>query len=124
MQQNMREPPYVLDASRRKVVLETICEVSRHRGWQLLACHIRTTHIHVVVTADADPEKVMSDFKAYASRRLKEKLGEAADCKRWTQHGSTRYLWTDDSVSGAVEYVVTGQGEALEVFDGRDTFRS
>jgi hypothetical protein len=85
MHQNMSEPPYLLDAARRNVVLETIQEVSRHRNWRLLACHVRTTHAHSVVVADARPEKVMSDFKAYASRRLKERLGEPADAKRWTQ---------------------------------------
>jgi REP element-mobilizing transposase RayT len=119
MQHNMREAFYLLDASRRNVVLETIREVARHRGWRLLACHVRTNHVHLVVTANAKPEKVMSDFKAYASRRLKERLGEVADCKRWTQHGSTRYLWKEEQVAAAVEYSLTGQGEPFAVFDGR-----
>src|SRR4029077_7491489 len=74
MQVNMREQPYLLDDARRTVVLETIQEVTRHRDCGPLACHVRTTHVHVVVTADAKPEKVMSDLKAYASRRLKERL--------------------------------------------------
>jgi hypothetical protein len=119
MQVNMREQPYLLDDARRTVVLETIQEVTRHRGWRPLACHVRTTHVHVVVTADAKPEKVMSDLKAYASRRLKERLREPADCKRWTQHGSTRYLWRDEQVAGAVEYTLNGQGIPLACFDGR-----
>lgn len=59
----------------------------------------------------------MSDFKAYASRRLKERLQEVADCKRWAQHGSTRYLWTEEEVAAAVEYVLNGQGEPMEVYD-------
>ncbi len=112
----MREPPYLLDADRRAVVLETILEVARHRRWAVRACHVRTTHVHVIVTADAVPEKVMIDFKAYASRRLKERLGEPADCKRWTQHGSTRYLWNEEQVAEKVEYVRHGQGEPLAVY--------
>jgi REP element-mobilizing transposase RayT len=119
MRSNLREPPYLLDAARRAIVLDTIREVAQHRHWRLLACHVRTNHVHILVTADCRPEKVMSDFKAYASRRLKERLGEAADCKRWTQHGSTRYLWTEEHVAAEVEYVVKGQGEAMAVFDGR-----
>jgi len=119
MRSNMREPPYLLGEKRRAVVLETIQEVAHYRRWQLLACHVRTTHVHVIVTADAKPEKVMSDFKTYASRKLKERLEEAADCKRWTQHGSTRYLWTEQEVAEKVEYVVNGQGERQAVFDGR-----
>ena len=119
MRGNMREAPYLLDDHRRPVVLETIQEVARHRRWQLHACHVRTNHVHIVVAADAKPEKVMSDFKAYASRRLKERLGESADCKRWTQHGSTRYLWNEEQLSAAVEYTVHGQGAPLIVIDGR-----
>src|ERR1043165_3399360 len=120
MHANMRESPYLLDEKRRAVVLETIQEVARHRHWQILACHVRTTHVHVIVTAHAKPEKGMSDVKAYASRRLKERLGESADCKRWTQHGSTRYLWTEEAVAEKVEYVVNGQGGPQAVFDGRE----
>jgi len=116
---NLRESPYLLNETRRTVVLDTIREVAQYRRWQIHAAHVRTTHVHIVVTAEAKPEKVMSDFKAYASRRLKERLSEPADCKRWTQHGSTRYLWTEESVGVAIEYTLNGQGEPLAVFDGR-----
>jgi hypothetical protein len=36
--------------------------------------------------------------------------------KRWTRHGSTRYLWKPEQVSAAVQYVVQKQGEAMHVF--------
>jgi REP element-mobilizing transposase RayT len=116
---NMREPTYLLDADRRTVVLQTILEVAQHRRWTVWACHIRTTHVHIIVTAATKPEKVMTDFKAYASRRLKERLMEPADCKRWTQHGSTRYLWNEEQVATKIEYVLNGQGEPMAVYDGR-----
>src|SRR5262245_51379061 len=115
----MNQPPYLLDAPRREIVLRTLREVAAHRGWRLWAVHVRSNHVHVVVTADATPEKVMSDLKAYASRRLKEHFTETVDRKRWTQHGSTRYLWTEPEVAAASEYVVTGQGESMAVHDER-----
>jgi len=31
-------------------------------------------------------------------------------------HGSTRWLWRDEDVKSAMEYVVEEQGEAMEVF--------
>lgn len=117
---NMREEPYLLGADRRAVVLDTIQEVARHRGWTVWASHVRSTHVHVIVTADAKPEKVMSDFKAYASRRLKERLAEPPDCKRWTQHGSTRYLWNEEQVRSQIEYVLDGQGTPMALHDGRN----
>src|SRR5262245_42903381 len=89
-QQRLRQEPYFLDEARRSVVLRTIREVAAHRGWKLWAVHVRTNHVHIVLTAASKPEKVMADFKAWASRRLREACGESADRDRWTQHGSTR----------------------------------
>jgi REP element-mobilizing transposase RayT len=117
--QTLAEEPYVLDARGRDVVLRTLVEVARHRRWKLWAAHVRTNHVHVVVSAEARPEKVMADFKAYASRRLKEDANERADRTRWTQHGSTMYLWTPEQVAARVAYVVAGQGEAMAVHDAR-----
>lgn len=115
----MRQDPYLLDELRRSVVLRTIREVAQHRKWRLWAVHVRTNHVHIIVTASARPEKLMSDFKAWASRRLRESFGESADRDRWTQHGSTKYLFDDASVEEKISYVVDGQGTQMACFDGR-----
>ena len=73
-------------------------EVCRYRRWTLLAAHVRTEHVHVVVQAEATPERVLNDFKVYASRRLSEAGFENSERKRWTRHGSTRYLWKREQV--------------------------
>jgi REP element-mobilizing transposase RayT len=117
--EGLGQSEYRSDTVRRDLVLRTIMEVARHRGWRVWAVHVRTNHVHVVVTAAASPEKVMSDFKAWASRRLREAFQEDADRNRWTQHGSTRYLWTDAAVAEKVEYVVDKQGAAMAVYDSR-----
>src|SRR6266700_977813 len=54
----MRQEPYILDEPTRTVVLRTIREVAAQRGWKLWAVHVRTNHVHIVVTAAAKPEKV------------------------------------------------------------------
>src|SRR2546421_8326822 len=46
----MRESAYLLTPERREVVLRTIVEVAKHRSWIVWACHVRSTHVHVVVT--------------------------------------------------------------------------
>lgn len=114
----MNQAAYVLDQPRRAVVLNTILEVSRHRDWKLWAVHVRSNHVHLIVTADATPEKVMIDFKAWCSRRLREAFLEPSERNRWTQHGSTRYLNTEASFHGAVAYVLQEQGTPMEVYDG------
>ena len=107
----MKQAPYIMDADSRGVVLEAICRVCLHRGWHLLAAHVRSTHVHAVVEASVRPEKIMNDFKLYASRGL-----SAAGRKRWARHGSTRWLWKDRDVRNAIRYVVEEQGEPMAVF--------
>ena len=45
-----------------------------------------------VVEAGVPPERVMGDFKAYASRQLNRMGLDEPDRKRWTGHGSTMAL--------------------------------
>src|SRR5262249_2529101 len=37
---------------------------------------MRTNHVHIIVDAEAPPEKIMNDFKAYASRALNRIEGD------------------------------------------------
>ena len=113
-QQRMTEEPYLLDEQRRQALLEAIQETCSHRGWDLLTAHARTNHVHAVVAADAKPEAVLHDFKAYATRALNQV--EPHRTKRWARHGSTRYLWTEEGVRQAIRYVLHGQGEPMAVF--------
>jgi len=85
----MKQPEYRLDENQRTIVLETILEVAKHRGWHVWAAHVRSNHVHVVISANVKPEKVLIDLKAWSSRRLKERLGEPPDRDRWTRHGSS-----------------------------------
>lgn len=109
----MKHPPVELNAEQRFVVDATIQEVCAHRNWPLDALNVRTTHVHAVVSAASAPERVMNDFKAYATRRLRESSVLAADVHPWSYHGSTRYLNTENSVVEAVDYVLRRQGPPL-----------
>jgi REP element-mobilizing transposase RayT len=122
--QTLRHEPYYLDETRRGIVLRTIQEVAAHRKWMLWAVHVRTNHVHAVVTAGAKPEKVMADIKAWASRRLREAFGEEADRDRWTQHGSTRWINDEHSLARAIAYVIGEQGDNMACFDSRSNSRT
>jgi REP element-mobilizing transposase RayT len=105
----MTEAAHELDSEERQVVLQTTIEVCRHRAWTLLAAHVRTAHLHVVVAAEGPPERIMHALKSYSSRAL--------NCRgRWARHGSTVYLWTRDEFANAVRYVVSKQGEPMAVY--------
>ena len=96
-------------------------QVCSHREWTLLAAHVRTNHVHVVVAADKSPEQVMNALKAYASRALKDAALDRPDRRRWARYGSTRHLWTIEAASAAVHYIVCEQGEPMAVFQLQST---
>ncbi len=116
----MTQPPYVLDAARRAVARDAIVALARAKGWQLLAVHVRSNHVHVVIAADRDADRLMADLKARASRDLNRAGLDAADRKRWTRHGSTLHLFTPEQVGRKVAYTLDEQGEPMAVYDGRD----
>jgi REP element-mobilizing transposase RayT len=102
----MREPAFVLDDAGRAVVQATVSEVCDHPGWCLLAVNARTNHVHTVLSCRCAPEVTMTTLKAWSTRRLREAKRVADDARVWARHGSTRYLWTEEDVRGAVRYVV------------------
>lgn len=114
----LKHPPTVLDASMRAAVDRTIQEVARHRGWTIGAISVRTNHVHVVVEAEATPERVMNDFKSWATRRLREAGLANADQLLWTKHGSTRYLKNSEGIRAAIDYVERFQDERAGRFGG------
>lgn len=108
--QHMTACPASFDQESRRIISETIIAHCRHRAWELLAVNARSNHIHVVVRfAGVDPEIMMGQFKAWASRRLREAGKIGLDDKVWTRHGSTRYIWKEEEIDGAVQYVTDGQ---------------
>ncbi|MDR3718769.1 MAG: hypothetical protein P4K98_08200 [Bryobacteraceae bacterium] len=118
---HLRETPYVIAAEQREIVLKTLLEVCCHRGWTLHAAHVRSTHAHAVVEGDSRPEAMMNAFKSYASRTLNSSGVDGGSRMRWARHGSTRWLWDQDDVRSAIDYVTTGQGEPMAVFVGANT---
>ena len=107
-QNRMRDDRAELDAEEREIVLQSIKSVSRHEQWTLHAVHVRSTHVHIVLSAAGKPEKVVGKLKGYASRALDEAFGKRS--KRWARHASTVYVWDAHEVDDAVHYVVHEQG--------------
>ena len=107
----MLHVPNVLNDEARRIVQESIADHCRLRGWDLRAINVRTNHVHVVVSCSADepPERVMTEFKLWATRRLRRARLIRPDGRPWTRHGSTRWINTQQSLDAAVAYVVEGQ---------------
>jgi REP element-mobilizing transposase RayT len=115
-EEKMRQEPYLLDETARGSVLAVLVAHSAYREWTLLAAHVRTNHVHVIVEAEVPPEKVMNEFKSYASRELNRMGCDRLERRRWARHGSTRWLWKDQEVRDAIRYVIDEQGKPMAVF--------
>ena len=53
----MRQSAYVLDRESRSVVLAALQRHCAHRGWKLLAAHVRSNHVHAIVGQRFDPRE-------------------------------------------------------------------
>jgi REP element-mobilizing transposase RayT len=109
----MVQGPYRMSAAEREIVCQAIVTLARERGWLLLAVHVRTNHVHLVVSADRDPGRIMSDLKARASRDLTCAGFDNAERRRWTRHGSTRHLFRAEDVEAKIRYTLDEQGERM-----------
>lgn len=103
---SLRGDPVLLGLDQRIAVNQAIRDHCAHRTWPLHALNVRSNHVHVVVTADLHPDLIMTQLKTWGSRRL-NKMGLRR--KWWTEHGSTRWINSEESFWRAVEYVTNCQ---------------
>lgn len=100
---------FLTDAE-RELVDAAIREHCAFRVWELLALNVRTNHVHVVLRAATHrPEIVIGQLKSRATLALREAGLRDTNARVWAREGSTRYLYFEEAVSGAVKYVRDGQ---------------
>ena len=112
----MNQPPYSLDQQRREAVLAAILRRANQRDWTIFAAHVRMNHVHIIINADATPERIMNDLKSFASRQLNAIGLDVPDRKRWARHGSTRWLRDRMNVDAAIQYIIEKQGDPMAVY--------
>jgi REP element-mobilizing transposase RayT len=113
----LKSPPFLLNAACRKLIESAIQEVCSFRGWSLIAISVRTNHVHAVVSGEAPSSRMLNDFKAYSTRRMREHGEWTFDHSPWVDKGSRRNLWTETHIGCARNYVLNGQGGPLPEFD-------
>lgn len=111
----MKGPPIYVEAAHAAILLGQFLETAAYRKWHLLAVCVMANHVHLVVRApaDADPTKVLGDFKAYGARALTARFGKPPSGTWWTSRGSKRLLRDEQAVAAAVYYVLYKQYNPL-----------
>ena len=106
--ESMKGDEVRLNREHARVLLTQFHCTSGVRRWRLLATAIMANHIHLVVNVhgDPEPEDILRDFKSYGSRALNLQWGRRDSDTWWTESGSKRKLDIDNSVIGAIQYVI------------------
>ena len=105
----LKHTPVKLDPAQRLAVNTAIVETCKFRGWVLRAVNARTNHVHAVTSAACLPDLVLNTFKGEATKQMRASALWTHQHGPWLRGGSKRYLWTEDSVDRAIEYVMNGQ---------------
>ena len=120
----LKSEPLILDAIKRQAVDDAIVEVCQNRDWLLRARNVRTNHAHTVVSIGVvKPSRALNAFKAYGTRKLRERMLWPYAHSPWADRGSKRWLWDETSIRNACNYVINGQGHDLRDFDDMDKRR-
>jgi REP element-mobilizing transposase RayT len=106
MESNGRQRAVIFDFNQRLLVTGVIKEVCQHRNYILQALNVRTNHVHSVISAAINPEKIVNDFKAYSTRKLRQEWQFGSNERVWSRGSSTRYLWKPKHVNAAIDYVL------------------
>jgi REP element-mobilizing transposase RayT len=106
-----RQSAFVLTTEARDIVNQAIRDHAAKRAWDILALNIRTNHVHVVVNCRGShpPELAARQFKSWGTRRLIASGLATPQTRLWTDHASTRYIDSADSLMSAIDYVANRQ---------------
>ena len=111
METELKQSSVILGRRERIIVTDAIAEACKIREYNLRAINVRSNHTHAVVSKALKPEKIVNNFKAYATRRLRSNGCFSPNIKIWSRGASTRYLWKPRHVEAAVDYVLYSQGD-------------
>ncbi len=69
----------------------------------------RTNHVHIAVTADAETKKVCDQFKANATRILRQPTAAITKKRIWSRGGDIEIVDEEDSLEQVVIYINEAQ---------------
>ncbi|MCX7121579.1 MAG: transposase [Gammaproteobacteria bacterium] len=106
------EEPLILNLPQRETVLKSIVETCDYNHWKLLAAHVRTNHMHIILQSEKSKEQVMGKIKCYATKDLKKSHDALSQRENfWSRHGSTKNVWMPEEIFPWLYYVVRQQGK-------------
>jgi len=110
--------PIYFGQEHASIIVPQFLETANYRQWNLLAAAVMYNHFHLVVEVPGDPspDKILGDFKAYASRALNRRFRKPLSETWWTSGGSMRKLGDPIALRAGANYVLVKQPKPLVVW--------
>jgi REP element-mobilizing transposase RayT len=105
----MIEDAVSLSETQRTKVESACRQHAAIRGWILHAVSARSNHVHLAVTADKSPKIVRDQFKANATRVLRQNPGALVHEHIWTRGGDCEIVDGEDGLERVIEYITIAQ---------------
>ncbi|MDX6500560.1 MAG: hypothetical protein QOG23_3820 [Blastocatellia bacterium] len=116
-ERRLKSEPVKLNKKQRALIKKSIEQTCEVRGWRMHVTNVRTNHVHSVVTASCGPSRILNALKSNATRELREVRLWLRSSSPWADRGSKRYLWTEEHLMRAIEYVELDQGDTFPVLE-------
>ncbi len=116
MQNVCNEEAFMMNASQRQIVLQSIIDTCQCSQWHLYTAHVRVNHMHVVLKSEKEPEKIATTLKAYATRYLKKHHPQLNRERFWSRGASTGYIFQSDNIFRAMQYTIEEQGKEMALY--------
>ena len=110
----LKTSPLLLNASKRKIILDVIIKHCNIRDWKLFAAHIRSNHVHIVVKSNKSIDETASEFKSWGTRMLRK--DGIKNHTAWTSGSSKKYIFKEAKLREKIQYVVYEQGEMMQYY--------
>ncbi len=107
----LTEKPVLLNTIQRKKVEDVCCDHANMRGWVIHAVSARSNHVHIAVTADVGPQKVRDQFKANATRILRQNPDPITNERVWTKGGDCEIIDGEDELERVILYINEAQDQ-------------
>jgi hypothetical protein len=105
----MRGASVAFDEHSRPQVDAWIRETCAHFEWVVAALNVRTNHVHLVVGTEERPVRVVTAIKAQTTKELRRAGLAKPDAPVWARGMSGRFLFRDEELAAAVDYVLNRQ---------------
>jgi REP element-mobilizing transposase RayT len=110
--QRLATHPATMDEHQRTIVLRAIVEHCTLKQWHLIAAHVRSNHVHILVRNTEKIDLVATALKSWSTRALRQ-AGYGLQ-NMWTRGASRRYVFTRDKLREKLNYVIHEQGEMMQ----------